>query len=896
MRDDVLKQVAQLKEITNAIVLTHNIDFIFLQSVFMTALKQCGHPNLTIFADAQCAQQTYRYQSRLLSGLGRRFRVVPVAMPVGFRFHPKAILLSGPEQATLFVGSGNLTFGGMRENAEVWTRFETANDEGGAFSAFRGYLADIQKYIALPEAVLADTNAAFEVQNHTWVETLPEPNLLYGRTGDGDPLLDRVLNDFGATVVSRLVVCTPYFDVKASALVEMSARLGNPPTQVLVQDRRSTLFKEAAEKLPPHITLSTVSYRRKKGDDNSGSRFIHAKFFAFQQGGQITVYSGSANCSIAALLLAGERGNSELLAKRVLSEEEYENQFTGEFDFDEGPPELMSQDDLPEASDEEIPAIRLMAARFDAGELLIGFHAPSDVRLTKCIAGDLSLDIRILNNNEAVVHMVLPPEKIYLEGNRDGQTIISNVHWVDDEDQLRSTARGRTLIESIQRSQRSGGWHMDDWSMIVGLLVKDMNYVSPNAMMRKQNTDGEEGSDRKWTFSYSDVFSNNYNATPTLSSDHIQQIGRSSFSIHKLLLNAFGIDTHHGQQPDDEPDDGEQQKLRSLVTPLNNEDEVVDAPEDLGKKKNLRPEREVTMRDRKRISQLIDAITQTLTNPVYLETRDPKKLGVDLQVIALLLRKAYSKGWVSSEQFFDFTQKVLSELFFNSDIEKGIGWLEYRYLHSESPDKFISDISSPSLSAALFAWVDAMPVTAVGPYLARFMVAQCLSMGRLQWLWHNNEEDQGDVLQKIVSIIEDSPCATSSQYNNKDNIHMHRIGLLRMGAALRQLEDHVGSVQVDEIRSRVSAYPIHKGELLWQGRRGVCIALQEASGVKDFLPVLCLQDPEGESKFRKDYLIPIRALLTPGVLPESTSIGTPQQEALSDFLDQVEMISGVSTS
>ena len=58
MRDDVIKQIGSLKNITNVIVLTHNIDFVFLQSVFMSAIKRCGHPALTIFADAQCAQQT----------------------------------------------------------------------------------------------------------------------------------------------------------------------------------------------------------------------------------------------------------------------------------------------------------------------------------------------------------------------------------------------------------------------------------------------------------------------------------------------------------------------------------------------------------------------------------------------------------------------------------------------------------------------------------------------------------------------------------------------------------------------------------------------------------------------------------------------------------------------
>ena len=36
---------------TNVIIFTHNIDFIFLQSVVLSVLKNIGHAELTVFAD-----------------------------------------------------------------------------------------------------------------------------------------------------------------------------------------------------------------------------------------------------------------------------------------------------------------------------------------------------------------------------------------------------------------------------------------------------------------------------------------------------------------------------------------------------------------------------------------------------------------------------------------------------------------------------------------------------------------------------------------------------------------------------------------------------------------------------------------------------------------------------
>jgi hypothetical protein len=116
----LVKLIETQEDATNAIVLTHNIDFVFLQMIVVSALRHCGRPTLTVFADAHCAAEAFAYQSQVLSTLGTRYRVVPVAMEPGFRFHPKALLLSGPTKATLLIGSGNLTFGGWKENAETW--------------------------------------------------------------------------------------------------------------------------------------------------------------------------------------------------------------------------------------------------------------------------------------------------------------------------------------------------------------------------------------------------------------------------------------------------------------------------------------------------------------------------------------------------------------------------------------------------------------------------------------------------------------------------------------------------------------------------------------------------------------------------------------------------------
>ena len=130
MRRNVLTWLtAQVPNARHALILTHNIHFLFVQSVLATRLRQAGNPRLTIFADAACAAQAFGEQRALLDGLGVRYRVVSVDLGPARRFHPKALLLVGPDRAALAIGSGNLTHGGMAANHEAWT-FAVSDADG----------------------------------------------------------------------------------------------------------------------------------------------------------------------------------------------------------------------------------------------------------------------------------------------------------------------------------------------------------------------------------------------------------------------------------------------------------------------------------------------------------------------------------------------------------------------------------------------------------------------------------------------------------------------------------------------------------------------------------------------------------------------------------------------
>lgn len=268
MRQDLIKLVETQGETTNAIVLTHNIDFVFVQLIVIPALRRCGSPTLTIFADAQCAAESYAYQSPVLVGLGKRYRVVPVGMGPGFRFHPKALLLSGPEKATLLVGSGNLTFGGWRENAEIWVRFDSDRDRTAPFASFRNFLNNIVAKVPLSGPVRDQIDEAFDGRSRAWAMDMDPPSGLLGRVGSGLDLLGQMAAAYGSEPVDSLVVCSPYYDPEGAALGKLLERFGAARAEVFVQKKHPGLPKAAIERFAKNT--QAVIYQKRKGLYPSG--------------------------------------------------------------------------------------------------------------------------------------------------------------------------------------------------------------------------------------------------------------------------------------------------------------------------------------------------------------------------------------------------------------------------------------------------------------------------------------------------------------------------------------------------------------------------------------------------------------------------------------------------
>ena len=199
-----------MTDATSAIVLTHNIDLLFLQSIMWPRLRKFGHPKLTVFANAVCAHGSYRQHGHLLTRIGRYYRVVPAEMGAGRHFHPKAILLAGPSKAALAVGSGNLTHGGWSAVQEIRTTCGSGDDGLPAISAFRNYLNTVLAFVHQEESIFEEIGAVFVHGADSWTAELPDPTGLLGALDDRpllakEPPRDQVLPEELSIFVIRSV-------------------------------------------------------------------------------------------------------------------------------------------------------------------------------------------------------------------------------------------------------------------------------------------------------------------------------------------------------------------------------------------------------------------------------------------------------------------------------------------------------------------------------------------------------------------------------------------------------------------------------------------------------------------------------------------------------------------
>jgi hypothetical protein len=797
----------------------------------------------------------------IVTQLGRRYRVTPVQMHPGFRFHPKAIFLSGPESATLIVGSGNLTFGGWQDNAEVWCQF-TTHERLQEFAAFRDYLDRVLERVPLREAIAAEVADAFSESKHKWANGLGESAGLFGRCGVGPQLQEALHSQVRDREIDDVTILSPYFDTSGEVANLLASASTPKRVRLFVPHQRANLTREAFDSLPPAVQVLSTQGASRNG--SASAPFVHAKAFAFRTGNDVLAFVGSANCSRAALTCAGALGNAELMAVQSLTEAQFESEVLGEVEVVPGPPTLFMPDETEPT--ELLPAVRITAARLDQSVLRVGFVAPGDSTIEGVVVDGVESRPVLRAPGVCECHAPVTSRSLYLFGALSGAPFQTAPFWIDDEASLAITATQRSLERTLRKRATRREWDLGDWQEVVKVFCADLEYVQGKRLDRAVRQEARSNGARRFT--REQAFPARMPWPSTTRARISGGLDDPGISLERLLMNWFL--RAEGSDLTDEA-------LRDRETM--GDDDMVDAPvSPLTTRPRQPPNQQPITRDSQRKAQrLLSQIVAAMTSGDYLENRHPADLAKDLRLAALVIRMGRSKGWLTSDDVIAASCRIWVPLF----VSDGGGALGARRAEDRTgTEQFLE---SPSLAAALFAWSLELPEPLATPTAAQGWVVLALAVARHPWLW--GLQDVQSVERHLFELLR----ATSVDLSDRD-ISTRWSTFTRLGEALFGLEACLDRRSLPQWIAQNEWKDVAAGDLVWQGGLGYCVtqtpATRAGSQNVQCLPVEATSATA--KRLAAKLLNPVRDLLN---VPEVASSLTSDQSAAI-----LELLSSLRTS
>jgi hypothetical protein len=823
---------ASVKKSTTAIVLTHNINFLFVESVVLPKLREVGSPHLTIFADAACAANSYQSEERLLSKLGSRYRVVPVDLGAARRFHPKAFFLCGEESASLAVGSGNTTHGGWSANREIWSDFTFPGDGGAQIASFRDYLEEILLRVPAPSELRGNSIAAFSDPANVWTQTLPPPSGL-GWTPNATPLLDQI-TAFAGDEITSIDLLSPYFDPSGTALGRL-ASIAKKQVRVFLQPKRAGLSQDMANALPDKVSLCSIE----TSDENKRNKFIHAKAYVLETPSGTVVVAGSANCSQAALLADANWGNAELVSLARMNAEEVSALWDG-FDLGDTAPTLPAEHPSAEWEEMTSPDLRILSARKDGTRLSVHFKTSKPLLQLYAAFGEKlqPIEAERITGNVATFFVEGRPSSLKLRAAcKDNSELTSASSWIDDERSLRMAAPERMLRERLEdaaaRGKMSGGDYLNILELYVPYLQK------PVASSGKHHAKVKDDDAPPISFNEEDIYSDGFGRPAPLFDGHGRRHGSESDPF-SLFASFFQTRERKGNGPtiplprkveDDPPEDGESKP------------DAVREAEDAAEREKIAP----------RIARALARIEQGVANSAFVTSRPPDRLAADIGLLSLFLAKARIDGYIDGAAYRERTLSIWNVLFFGSDGASGSIPLLLEKMEQQDRELFIEEMRSPMLTAAMtlscmIDWENA-DLNARG-----FRFASALLAARHPWLSQGGTRE--DIFTELDEIAEKLLPAS-----DREQLFALWAGWLRDGDAIANISKAFSGRPQPALAALCPRRKIAKGELVWHIKCGFCTVQSEQDGVGtksiELLPI----DQSDPFKILPQFAAPLSDLL-----------------------------------
>jgi len=286
------RPVADAEEV---LVLSYTADLRFFERVGLTEARAAG-ARVTVVHDFAVDL----VPAADVHHAGVHYTDVPVRCRSNGEFHPKLLVIVGPERALVAIGSGNATASGWHHNGELWTTLAAdADDWLTTFHEVAAWLRELPRSLYIDEFG-AERIAATAAALTRHPARAAGPRVLHNLH---TPIAGQLPKP--ASPVTDLVFASPFLDNQAAALRRLTTHFDAEQISFAVTTNAST---------DPDVLTAWATETGADLYAIDNSRHHHGKLVQWSDDEGTHAVVGSANITAAAMLrTTGERhGNCEL--------------------------------------------------------------------------------------------------------------------------------------------------------------------------------------------------------------------------------------------------------------------------------------------------------------------------------------------------------------------------------------------------------------------------------------------------------------------------------------------------------------------------------------------------------------------------------------------------------
>lgn len=295
----------------SAILTCFSFDPLYFIHFYLPKLNAINITNIVVLIDSSqydlACEEYIKYKESTGNSIQLNFSPVRIRPSFHGVFHPKIALFIGQKQCTALIGSGNLTYGGMTYNNEVWNAFSAANadaDEAPIISSVWRYCSSLLENCpnTIGEQLSWMRTYSESLKSIDSLEDNVMENYRFLVNSPSKGIGQQLLEYIGDQMVKDITTVSPYYDKDGRALQFLMNNL-NPESILCLGDEEAGIWPyELPEDIQGHIKFRTISGQGFEARTHAKLLQVHTETSTF-------FLSGSANITAAGLGLGNAKND-----------------------------------------------------------------------------------------------------------------------------------------------------------------------------------------------------------------------------------------------------------------------------------------------------------------------------------------------------------------------------------------------------------------------------------------------------------------------------------------------------------------------------------------------------------------------------------------------------------